>query len=213
MCECQGNPLARVTLALGLPYLLVNRALLSACLVAEVCQASNVFLTRKEPLSMTLELSKSMRWSNDDHACFAMFDALPHVLTFLTCSFLRMVLCDWCYIGETGWCFETRKREHVRMSNAKNIAKHAWSFNHRKDLIKSRFLTSIAFFLNNSHLIYTSILCFCCFHFFSFPLFLHIFCHFAFHFYRSKAVDCRIARKLISVFNKLFSQRTFLSFK
>ena len=27
MCECQGNPLARVTLALGLPYLLVNRAL------------------------------------------------------------------------------------------------------------------------------------------------------------------------------------------
>ena len=27
MCECQGDPLARVTLALGLPYLLVNRAL------------------------------------------------------------------------------------------------------------------------------------------------------------------------------------------
>ena len=27
MCECQGNPLARVNLALGLPYLLVNRAL------------------------------------------------------------------------------------------------------------------------------------------------------------------------------------------
>ena len=27
MCECQGNPLTRVTLALGLPYLLVNRAL------------------------------------------------------------------------------------------------------------------------------------------------------------------------------------------
>ena len=27
MCECQGNPLARVTLALGLPYLLVNRSL------------------------------------------------------------------------------------------------------------------------------------------------------------------------------------------
>ena len=32
MCECQGNPLARVTLALGLPYLLVNRAL-DECLV------------------------------------------------------------------------------------------------------------------------------------------------------------------------------------
>ena len=27
MCECQGNPLNRVTIALGLPYLLVNRAL------------------------------------------------------------------------------------------------------------------------------------------------------------------------------------------
>ena len=27
MCECQGNPLARVALALGLPFLLVNRAL------------------------------------------------------------------------------------------------------------------------------------------------------------------------------------------
>ena len=30
MCECQGNPLARVTLALGLPYLLVNRAIVTA---------------------------------------------------------------------------------------------------------------------------------------------------------------------------------------
>ena len=29
MCECQGNPLARVTLALGLPYLLANRALIT----------------------------------------------------------------------------------------------------------------------------------------------------------------------------------------
>ena len=27
MCECQGNLLARVTLALGLPYLLVNRVM------------------------------------------------------------------------------------------------------------------------------------------------------------------------------------------
>ena len=26
MCECQGNPLSRVTLALMLPYLLVNKA-------------------------------------------------------------------------------------------------------------------------------------------------------------------------------------------
>ena len=20
--------------------------------------------------------------------------------------------CDWCYVGKTGWCFETRKKEH-----------------------------------------------------------------------------------------------------
>ena len=61
--------------------------LLSACSVAEVCQASKVFLIRKEALSMTLELSKSMRWSND-HACFAMFEPLAQILTFLICSFL-----------------------------------------------------------------------------------------------------------------------------
>ena len=35
----------------------IGLELLSACLVAEVCQASRVFLMRKEPLSMTLELS------------------------------------------------------------------------------------------------------------------------------------------------------------
>ena len=77
-------------------WLGIGFELLSACLVAEVCQASNVFLIRKDPLSiltlelsMTLELSKSMRRSND-HACFAMFDPLAHVLTFLTCSFLRV---------------------------------------------------------------------------------------------------------------------------
>ena len=56
----------------------IGLELLSACLVAEVCQASRVFLTRKEPLSMTLELSKSMRWSND-HACFALFEPLAHL--------------------------------------------------------------------------------------------------------------------------------------
>ena len=67
----------------------IGLELLSACLVAEVCQASKVFLMRKEPLSMTLELSKSMQWSNG-RACFAMFDPLAHVLTFLMCSFLRV---------------------------------------------------------------------------------------------------------------------------
>ena len=33
----------------------ISLELLSACLVAEVCQASKVFPMRKEPLSMTLE--------------------------------------------------------------------------------------------------------------------------------------------------------------
>ena len=65
----------------------IGLELLSTCFVAEVCQASKVVLMRKEPLSMTLELSKSMQWLND-HACFAMFDPLAHVLTFLICSFL-----------------------------------------------------------------------------------------------------------------------------
>ena len=59
-------------------WLGISFELLSACLVAEVCQASSVYLIRKEPLSMILELSKSMRWSND-HACFAMYQQ-PQIL-------------------------------------------------------------------------------------------------------------------------------------
>ena len=83
-CKLGNYCLKRMLYWLGIGF-----ELLSTCLVAEVCQASNVFLIRKEPLSMTLELSKSMRWSND-HACFAMFDPLAHVLTFLTSSFLQV---------------------------------------------------------------------------------------------------------------------------
>ena len=83
-CKLGNYCLKRMLYWLGIGF-----ELMSACLVAEVCQASNVFLIRKEPLSMTLELPKSMRWSND-HACFAVFDPLAHVLTFLTCSFLRV---------------------------------------------------------------------------------------------------------------------------
>ena len=48
---------------------------------------------------------------------------------------------DWCYVGETGQCFETRKEEHIRSvktcSNGSNIAKHAWSFDHRIDFDNS----------------------------------------------------------------------------
>ena len=43
--------------------------------------------------------------------------------------------CEWCYTGETGRCFETRKKEDVRnvktCANGSNIAKHVWSFDHR----------------------------------------------------------------------------------
>ena len=41
MCKCQGNPLARVTLALGSPYLLVNRALQLLSFVP--CVASRLY--------------------------------------------------------------------------------------------------------------------------------------------------------------------------
>ena len=45
--------------------------------------------------------------------------------------------CDWCYIGETDGCFETRKREHISdvktCAIGSNIAKHAWSFDRRID--------------------------------------------------------------------------------
>ena len=49
--------------------------LLSACLIAEVCHDSNVLRIRKEPLSITCELSKSMECPNVQ-ACFAMFEPL-----------------------------------------------------------------------------------------------------------------------------------------
>ena len=46
---------------------------------------------------------------------------------------------DWCYVSETGYCFETRKKKHSRnvktCANGSNIVKHAWSFDHRIDLI------------------------------------------------------------------------------
>ena len=93
--------------------------------------------------------------------------------------------CGWCYVGETGRCFDTRKKEHVRnvktYANGSNIAKHAWSFDHRIDFDNSSVIdkgsfrirktleawqpllpsmrtitlshsrTSIVFFLNNNH--------------------------------------------------------------
>ena len=57
--------------------------------------------------------------------------------------------CGWCYIGETGRCFETRKEEHIRnvktCANGSNIAKHAWSFDHRIDFDNSSVIDKGSF--------------------------------------------------------------------
>ena len=154
--------------------------------------------------------------------------------------------CDWCYVDKTGRCFESRKKEHIRnvitCANGSNIAKHAWSFDHRIDFDNSSVIilkkalfaleklwrlctpllpsmltitlsqsqTSTVFFLNNSQLFHSFILCFV------FPIvfilpFLHIFYTFTFNFqYPSKAVERQPkAQKLLF---KIFSQRTFLRF-
>ena len=53
------------------------------------------------------------------------------------------------YIGETGRCFETRKKEHIRnvktCANGSNIAKHAWSFDHRIDFDNSSVIDKASF--------------------------------------------------------------------
>ena len=57
--------------------------------------------------------------------------------------------CGWCYVGETGRCFETRKKEHVRnvktYANGFNMAKHAWSFDHRTDFDNSSVIDKGSF--------------------------------------------------------------------
>lgn len=57
--------------------------------------------------------------------------------------------CGWCYIGETGRCFETRKKEHIRnvkiCANGSNIAKHAWSFDHHIDFDNSSVIDKGSF--------------------------------------------------------------------
>jgi len=48
----------------------------------------------------------------------------PNVIYKIPCA-----NCDWCYVGETSRCFETRKKEHIRniktCATGSNIAKHA----------------------------------------------------------------------------------------
>ena len=58
--------------------------------------------------------------------------------------------CEWCYIGETGRCFETRKMEHARnvkqvLTGGSNNAKHAWSFDHRIDFDNSSVIDKGSF--------------------------------------------------------------------
>ena len=68
----------------------------------------------------------------------------PNVIYKIPCAD-----CDWCYVGETGRCFETRKKEHIRnvktCANGSNIAKHAWSFEHRIDFDNSSVIDKGSF--------------------------------------------------------------------
>ena len=45
--------------------------------------------------------------------------------------------CSWCYIGETGRAFNTRRKEHIRnvktAAKGSRIANHAWSHDHSID--------------------------------------------------------------------------------
>ena len=62
--------------------------------------------------------------------------------------------CDWCYIGKTGRCFETRKKEHIRnvktCANGSNIVKLAWSFDHRIDFDNSRVIDKGSFHIRKT---------------------------------------------------------------
>ena len=52
--------------------------------------------------------------------------------------------CTWNYIGETGRCLHTRKKEHIRNSkvfkNGSNIASHAWLEGHTIDFENARVI-------------------------------------------------------------------------
>ena len=63
----------------------------------------------------------------------------PNVVYKISCAD-----CPWSYVGETGRCFETRKKEHMRnvesYARGSNIAKHAWSSNHSIDFKNSQVI-------------------------------------------------------------------------
>ena len=52
--------------------------------------------------------------------------------------------CSWSYIGETGRCFHTRKKEHIRNTKTykkiSNIATHAWLNGHSIDFNNARVI-------------------------------------------------------------------------
>ena len=54
-----------------------------------------------------------------------------------------------CYVGETGRCFETRKKEHIgnvkTCANGSNIVKHACLFDQRMDFNNSSVIDSGSF--------------------------------------------------------------------
>lgn len=68
----------------------------------------------------------------------------PNVVYKIPCS-----ECPWSYVGETGRCFETRKKEHVRnvksYAGGSNIAKHAWSSHHSIDFENSQVIDKGSF--------------------------------------------------------------------
>ena len=63
----------------------------------------------------------------------------PNVVYKISCAD-----CTWSYVGETGRCFETRKKEHMRnvesYARGSNIAKQAWSSNHSIDFKNSQVI-------------------------------------------------------------------------
>ena len=52
--------------------------------------------------------------------------------------------CSWSYIGETGRCFQTRKKEHIRNTKTykkgSNIATRAWLNGHSIDFDNARVI-------------------------------------------------------------------------
>ena len=67
----------------------------------------------------------------------------------VNCSFLKEWSIGWgaalsYTVGETGRCFETRRKEHMRnvksCARGSNIAKHAWSSNHSIDFNNSQVI-------------------------------------------------------------------------